>query len=147
MLVLHVQTNIKANLRWIALSMINSEKNDEIKVTFNGRSVARVSVDYYTYDDDNKFSPTNAFIDTEFDKEQTKYVENKSDPIFAYKQIDLRMDDKWLVHETKDNSGLVIYTEMVPIDKITRLIIYNIESKKPSIKRNQLDDSEAERIK
>jgi hypothetical protein len=112
----------------MVLTVINAEKNDEIKVTFDGRSVARVSVDYYTYDDDNKFSQTNAFIDTEFDKEQTEYVENKSDPIFAYKQIDLRMNDKWLVHETVNNSGLVLYTEMIPIDKITRLVIYNTES-------------------
>lgn len=46
----------------MVLTVINAEKNDEIKVTFDGRSVARVSVDYYTYDDDNKFSSTSGSL-------------------------------------------------------------------------------------
>jgi hypothetical protein len=73
--------------------------------------------------------------------------EYKTNPAYAYKQINFRVDDKWLIHEQKDESGSVIFTEMVAISRINHILIYPNEPKYRLENRNQLDDTEAERMK
>ena len=121
-----------------------AENDQEIKVTFDGRPVDDVNVEYWRY---KKFEGKKEsllsldLIDSGIYKKMAE--EYKTNPAYAYKQIDFRVDDKWLIHEQKDESGSLILTEMVAISRINHILIYPNEPKN----RNQLDDTEAERMK
>jgi hypothetical protein len=123
-----------------------AENDEEIKVTFDGCPVDDVNVEYWRY---KKFEEEGILslelIDSGIYKKMAE--EYKTNPAYAYKQIDFRVDDKWLIHEQKDESGSLILTEMVAISRINHILIYPNEPKNRLENRNHLNDTEAERMK
>jgi hypothetical protein len=72
--------------------------------------------------------------------------ENKDIPFYQIAEIDLKTTDKWLIAETKNESGLVLFKHTVTIHNIIDIEIYS-HSPKPDSLKNKLRESEAERMK
>jgi hypothetical protein len=121
-----------------------TENDQEIKVMFDGLPVDEVNVEYWRYTEyeENKEGILSLdLIDSGIYKKMAE--EYKPNPAYAHKQINFRVDDKWFIHEQKDESGSLILTEIVAISRINHILIYTNEPKN----QNQLDDTEAERMK
>src|SRR5690242_12588964 len=131
MLVLHVQTNIKANIPRIVLSMADTEKNDEIKVTFDGREVIDVCIE---------FSEDDERISNYIDSTDARKITSNGRGSVNISQIDFRMDDKWLIHECKDDSGAILVTQMIPSQNIIHVEIHNTELENRLVRIDHLDD-------
>jgi hypothetical protein len=74
-----------------------TENDQEIKVTFDGRPLDQVNVEYWHYKEYEKEGILSLdLIDSGIYKMAEEY---KTNPAYAYKQINFRADDKWLIHE------------------------------------------------
>jgi hypothetical protein len=118
--------------------MAKTEKNDEIKVTFDGREVIDVCIEYS--EDDKRISN---YIDS---TDAKKITSNERGPV-NISQIDFRMNDKWLVHECRDDSGAILVTQMIPSQNIIHVEIHNTELENRLVRIDQLDDTQAEQMK
>ncbi len=73
--------------------------------------------------------------------------ENKDIPFYQIAEIDLNTTDKWMIAETKNEFGLVLFKQMVAIHNVIDIEIYQGSLKPDSLKKNRLRQSEAERMK
>lgn len=123
--------------------------DDNITVTFNGRSVNSVLISYVSYTQDVQNSGCVKeldYLDTERIKEVAR-VESKSSPYWQFTTIEFRTTDRWVIEECKNKSGAVTYSQMIPISNIDTVEVFSNGLTPVYIRKNELLDAEAEQMK